>query len=420
MIFSENYDILIKNMRRQFNEAELYMDIAYRKFCRKECEKWLNSVLGKSADITDDIAEMYLKWFNDVLASKKQELLKMIFNFDVKAEKISICNLKRNKNVKLTWEPLGSRYSARGNHIQFPVLEEYTRADILRMNSYICWNLLMDGLTAPLLTPRRGRRRFGEPVYLPASRTGFMLTYSQLLSNSLQTSFSVYSDESEGGLTQPYIDFLQLITLLDSKKTVKNQKINRITSFIEQNMTRGAFSIQKDFVPVIKYIPEGSQTELPLYVTSSVVSEISPILLILKSDIKFNTIIIEEPEAHLHPVLQKKMAQVVIQLMNSGVPVWITTHSDTILQHINNMLKLNALPDKQDLMEKYHYTESDLLQSDHVCMYQFNSENHNTTITPLEKTQYGFVVPTFNNALQALVDEVYAFQEEETDTEEME
>lgn len=58
------------------------------------------------------------------------------------------------------------------------------------MNTYICWNLLMGDIAAPLYTPVMRGRRNGEPVYLPASRTGFMLTYKQLLEQSIQANFS--------------------------------------------------------------------------------------------------------------------------------------------------------------------------------------------------------------------------------------
>lgn len=385
----------------------------------KECEQWLKSNLGKQVEITDETTELYLAWFNENLATKKQDLLKKIFNFEVNAERIVIKNLERTKKVNLEWDSSSLRYSARGNHIQFPILNEYTRKDLLRMNSYICWNILMDGLAAPMLSPRSSRKRFGEPIYFPASRTGFMLTYPQLLSSSLQTTFSVYSEESEGGLTQPYIDFLQLITQFDSSKQTRKNEIKSIIEFIETNMTKGALNAQNEYVPVIKYCPSNSEEELPLHVTSSVVSEISPILLTLKSDIKFNTLIIEEPEAHLHPALQKKMAQVIIRLMNSKIPVWITTHSDTILQHINNMLKLGAMEkdNQKSLMQKFCYSKNDLLNIDDVWMYQFDAETENTHITQLERGKYGFVVPTFNDALQKMLDEVYAFDNEEASSE---
>ena len=50
----------------------------------------------------------------------------------------------------------------------------------------------------------------------------------------------------------------------------------------------------------------------------------------------------EEPEISLHPYLQQQLTRAFIKLVNSGKNVLITTHSDTIVQHINNMIKLNA------------------------------------------------------------------------------
>ena len=380
----------------------------------KECENWLKAHLEQNTEITDEVAALYLDWFNELLASKKKELLKKIFNYEVTADQIVIKALKREKKVDLAWDPSGTRYSARANHIQFPLQDGYTRADLLRMNSYICWNLLMDGLAAPLMTPRSSRKRFGEPIYYPASRTGIMLTYPQLLASSLQSTFSAYSEETESSLTQPYIDFLQLITQFDSSKGSKKKSLCDIIEFIENNMTKGALNAQYDYTTIIKYRPIGSKADLPLHVASSVVSEISPILLTLKSDIRFNTMLIEEPEAHLHPALQKKMAQMIIRLMNTGVPVWITTHSDTILQHINNMLKLSALEkaSQEKLMRSYHYSKEDLLSASDVQMLQFNTEHDATSITTLEMTRYGFVAPTFNDTLEKVLDEVYAINDE--------
>ena len=54
------------------------------------------------------------------------------------------------------------------------------------------------------------------------------------------------------------------------------------------------FVSKKDMLPVIQYQPEGSDKEIPLYVASSIVSEISPLLLVLKSGINFKAMIIED------------------------------------------------------------------------------------------------------------------------------
>ena len=379
----------------------------------KKCEKWLSQNINEERKMDDEVVQIYINWFNDLLNNNKRILLRKIFNYEVNIEKIEIRNYTRNSSICLKWEDNGERYSVTEKYIKFPKNQSANRDELLKMNAYICWNLLLEGIAAPVYTPVIKGRRNGEPVYLPASRTGFMLTYPQLISNSIQLSFSPESEENASALTLPYVDFLQLITKFESKKKV-SKKYEEIIAYIENSMTRGNLSIKKDMLPVIQYHPEGSKSELPLYVASSIVSEIAPLLLLFKSDIKFNTLIIEEPEAHLHPELQQKMARLLINIMNLGIPVWYTTHSDTILQHVNNMIKLFNNPKKDELMQEYGYKKEDLLAKDNVRMYQFEPvEKASSNLVELESNAYGFIVPTFNNALQNIVEEVYAFQEED-------
>lgn len=378
----------------------------------KQCENWLKAHINSEVELSKEDIQLYIDWFNELLNNNKKSLIKKIFNYEVEIDRIRIENYRRKKSIKIKWEKAGERYSATGTYIKFPELASPSRDELLRMNAYICWNLLMEGIAAPLYTPVVKGRRTGEPIYLPASRTGFMLTFSQLIENSLQISFSPELHENTSTLTLPYVDFLQLITKFEVKKK-NNEKYATLIEYIEKNMTKGNLTIKKDMIPVIKYQPEGSNKEMPLYVASSIVSEISPLLLVLKSGINFKAIIIEEPEAHLHPELQQKMAQLIINMMNLDIPVWVTTHSDTILQHINNMMKLKNHTQCSELMQEYGYTQNDLLDKNDIKMYQFVPENNGKTrLTSLEATNYGFVVPTFNNALEKIVEEVYAFQED--------
>ena len=76
------------------------------------------------------------------------------------------------------------------------------------------------------------------------------------------------------------------------------------------------------------------------------------------------------------------------------------------------MLKLKKHVRSRELREEYGYTKEDLLSDEEIQMYQFITESNKTSLIPLEVTKYGFVVPTFNNALEKIVEEVYAFQED--------
>ena len=139
--------------------------------------------------------------------------------------------------------------------------------------------------------------------------------------------------------------------------------------------------------------------------------------MLLQSNIDFKTIIIEEPEAHLHPSLQKMMSRFIIRLMNSGKTVWITTHSDIILQQLNNMIKLKNNKNCIELMKEFSYDDMDLLEYKKVGVYQFsrNKTSGKTDVIELMSGKYGFEVPTFNDALEELLNEVYHLQEDDSD-----
>ena len=89
----------------------------------------------------------------------------------------------------------------------------------------------------------------------------------------------------------------------------------------------------------------------------------------------------------------------------------ITTHSDLILQHINNMIKLSNREDKNEICQKLGYTSKDLLTGDNVRVYQFETKmQEKTEVKELVCGENGFVVPTFNNALDLIMDEAYEIQ----------
>ncbi|OHD15377.1 MAG: hypothetical protein A2Y34_08190 [Spirochaetes bacterium GWC1_27_15] len=97
-------------------------------------------------------------------------------------------------------------------------------------------------------------------------------------------------------------------------------------------------------------------SQIPITASASSIKELSPLFLILKNieldNLSDLSILIEEPEAHLHPMLQRKVALLLSYLINQGGMLQITTHSDYFLNQINNVIKLHYL--KQKSVEKFN------------------------------------------------------------------
>ena len=128
-------------------------------------------------------------------------------------------------------------------------------------------------------------------------------------------------------------------------------------------MTKGNLSVKKDMLPVIQYQPEGSDKEIPLYVASSIVSEISPLLLVLKSGINFKAMIIEEPEAHLHPRGQRKIGELVALAAANGVQIFMETHSNHVLNGILLSVRNKKISsDKVKINYFYEYLSEEGIQ----------------------------------------------------------
>ena len=99
--------------------------------------------------------------------------------------------------------------------------------------------------------------------------------------------------------------------------------------------------------PEFVYQPGGTRKDIRLSRSSSMVSEIAPVVLFVRSNLgKDDTLIIEEPEAHLHPAAQTEMATALARLVRAGVRVVITTHSDWLLQQISNLMREGELEER--------------------------------------------------------------------------
>ena len=129
-------------------------------------------------------------------------------------------------------------------------------------------------------------------------------------------------------------------------------------------------------------------------------------------------LIIDEPELNLHPDNQRKLAKVLAKIANRGINVILSTHSDYLIKEFNNLIMLSKMSkNREALMQKYGYEESQLLKAEDVSPVLFVDDR----IVPMEIDPVeGIIAETFDkviNRYNEVADEIYYALQEEQDGE---
>ena len=132
---------------------------------------------------------------------------------------------------------------------------------------------------------------------------------------------------------------------------------------------------------------------LPIYASSSAVKSLLLLDIYIKNIAKVGDILfIDEPELNLHPENQRKLADLFARLVNIGIKVFITTHSDYLMKELNNLIMLSHVTDKQSILKKYKYSSISTIQKEKIKAYV--AENH--ALTPVEISEEGFETDIFD------------------------
>ena len=207
----------------------------------------------------------------------------------------------------------------------------------------------------------------GSCYYLPAARSGFLQSHKLLASAIVSRApFAGIEPFPTARLTGAVADFIGgLLTIESDEET----DLFDIAKFLEQNIADGQITMEAAGVeyPEISFSSQGSR--YLLHQTSSMVSEIAPLVLYLKHTIDpGDLLIIEEPESHLHPYNQRRLAWGIVKMIRRGLRVILTTHSDYFLSQLSNFVRLSELEDER---ARLNYDPDDFLTPEDVGCYLF-------------------------------------------------
>lgn len=178
--------------------------------------------------------------------------------------------------------------------------------------------------------------------YFPAARSGILQAYRTIASNIVRN--APYA--GIGGVNIPQLpvvitDFVSSIIDMDEPRGAHCDTGRRI----EGDVLGGRVKLRHsgpDTMPEILY--DHPSRTMPLHRTSSTVSELAPLALHLKHcAADRGVLIIEEPEAHLHPDSQIVLAGHLVGLVREGIDIIITTHSASLFEAVSQYYQASLL-----------------------------------------------------------------------------
>ncbi|HLK82255.1 MAG TPA: AAA family ATPase [Xanthobacteraceae bacterium] len=244
-------------------------------------------------------------------------------------------------------------------------------------------------------------------LYIPAARTGLMLSLRMMISQLFAEGTPLSTR-----LPRPLTDFLRRLTLEPSPAGNGGAQ-EQIARWLQDEIMHGKVEASEDEVPSFTYIPENTNVSVPLHAASSMITELAPFLILLKQGLLPRQIIFEEPEAHLHLSAQRLIARALARLVNLGVSVLVTSHSDTFVQQINNLMHLYQHPQRLSLMKELGYEEGDLINPADAKLYEFSERGDKTDVREVNREAAGFIVPSLNETLVNLSEETITLQDGE-------
>lgn len=110
-------------------------------------------------------------------------------------------------------------------------------------------------------------------------------------------------------------------------------------------------------------------------------------------------LVIDEPEMNLHPENQRKLARFLARLVNSGIRVFVTTHSDYFVREMNVLMMLKDDDSRMRIVAKrYGYSDEMLLDVAHIKGYRI--VDGEALPMPMSQQQ-GMEVASFDETIKA-------------------
>jgi len=351
-----------------------------KSFLRKESERRLDLVdmfKGKINEYLNKISEEYSTGLPHIFASRPELFEKAKFSINVNGEQDFLVSeyqktLRDSKQEKV----LATITKTKGQpHLELVLSDSRLRDSPLGITDFIS-DAIADILFSSLLP---------EVFIASAERTGAAIFHKELDflrtrliemigsgdSKELRNPFRLLR-KLEPGYAWPVrdnVDFVRQLQDIEKESGVLNKNAPQVLNKFEE-IVGGNYKVVKG--KGLYYFPSsGGSPRLTLIESSSSVRALVDIGFYLRAKANVGDLLmIDEPELNLHPVNQRKLARLIVELVNQGIKVFITTHSDYIVKEFNTLIMLHKRTSQtKAVQEKNNYNDSELLNPQDVRLY---------------------------------------------------
>ena len=251
--------------------------------------------------------------------------------------------------------------------------------------------------------------------YLPDGRAGIIREWG-IISSANAPGCQSGNRKSPAGVAGDFIRTLRETVFAaahgdatgDGSPERVHPKMKPALASLERDLLKGTISVSDNPSqdPAVCYETDSS-LRIPVRRASAMVAELAPLYLWIERVLTpGDVLIIDEPEARLHPENQRRIARVLVRLANAGVKVICATHSSMILHQMSNHILAASASEKK--RGELGFTDDDMLKLDDIGGYLFRLCEDGARIEPLEiDDTFGVSEDEFVEVADAIGDETY-------------
>lgn len=271
--------------------------------------------------------------------------------------------------------------------VEFAALRDESSNDFPRyaLEDFVT-QALLEAVLSPYLptvfmvsTERTGAVAFKEELNLTKNKIVTLLT--KMESGKEMHPGKLFEAVYKRGYPLPVENNIQFVNRFGSLEGLTSPFLADNPDLIEdfENIAGGRYETDKD--GVTRFAPHGMRVKLQLSEASSAARSLVVFWYWLKTQAsKGDMLLIDEPELNLHPENQRSFARLLVKIVNLGIRVLLTTHSDTIIREFNTLIMFSQnLSHIAKVRENFGYATDETLHPQNICLYVANGRPRTST-----------------------------------------